>query len=66
AAACGMSGAVWGLKGFLLAGGLGDAPVLFLCLAFGVAAYLLLMLIGGGFDEQDREKFKTLLRFRLT
>ncbi|MCG8400705.1 MAG: stage V sporulation protein B, partial [Firmicutes bacterium] len=24
AAACGMSGAVWGLKGFLLAGGLGD------------------------------------------
>lgn len=60
----GMSMLVWSLKAFLVEQGFGDAPVLVLSLFAGAAAYILLMIFIGGFDHQDREKFRHILNFR--
>ncbi|HBX22746.1 MAG TPA: stage V sporulation protein B [Desulfotomaculum sp.] len=60
----GMSMLVWSLKSFLYQHGIGDAPVLAISLSVGAAAYILLMIISGGFDHQDREKFRHILKFR--
>ncbi len=62
----GMAMLVWSLKNFLYQHGFGDAPVLVLALGAGAAAYILLMIFSGGFDQQDREKFRQILNFRRT
>lgn len=56
--------AVWKLKNILFTHGFGDAAVLLLSLFSCAAIYLLLMYAGGGFNEEDREKFRAVLKFR--
>lgn len=62
--ASGMTVLVWNLKSFLYQQGLSDAPVLFLSLLAGVAIYIWLMILSGGFNDQDRDKFMHILKIK--
>jgi len=59
-----MYGAVLLIKVFGMAYGLNGAPLLITCLFSGVLVYLFIMTLGGGFNEQDKEKFKSLFSFK--
>ncbi len=62
-AAGGMYIVVWNLKILLYRHGLADAAVLVISLLAGMVIYIWLMIVGGGFNEQDRAKFKHILNF---
>lgn len=55
---------VYCVKDYLVGSGLAAPAVLLVSLFSGAAVYLLIMLTGGGFDAQDREKFKAVFKFR--
>jgi stage V sporulation protein B len=61
--AIGMSLAITYLKNTMPEYGAGVGATLFVCLLIGGIIYILLMLLTGGFNEEDKKKFKAIFWF---